>query len=120
MNLIQRNLISATCYIAAGLLAPAKAPAQRSATIKIYPERAKDTIPKEIYGHFAEHLGRLEYVKGLFYVPDDFDQFHPSGLDKVESIPGLKFGEDHLSGLKSPGKTAKCREIHRHPRPPGP
>jgi alpha-N-arabinofuranosidase len=40
---------------------PAPLAAQKSATIKIYPERAKDTIPKEIYGHFAEHLGSCIY-----------------------------------------------------------
>ncbi|HNS16952.1 MAG TPA: hypothetical protein PKH94_03800 [Bacteroidales bacterium] len=27
----------------------------------LHPERAKDTISREIYGHFAEHLGRCIY-----------------------------------------------------------
>lgn len=27
----------------------------------LHPELAKDTISKEIYGHFAEHLGRCIY-----------------------------------------------------------
>ncbi|MDR3251505.1 MAG: alpha-N-arabinofuranosidase [Tannerella sp.] len=35
--------------------------AQKSAIIKVYPEQAKDNIPKEIYGQFAEHLGTCIY-----------------------------------------------------------
>ena len=36
--------------------------------IVVHPESVKDTINKNIYGHFAEHLGRSIY--GGFYVGD--------------------------------------------------
>ena len=43
------------------------APAQN--IIVLHPADAKDTINKNIYGHFAEHLGRCIY--GGFYVGDN-------------------------------------------------
>jgi alpha-N-arabinofuranosidase len=60
MNMIRSKLISGILLTATVLL-PASLTAQKSAMIKIYPERAKDTISKEIYGHFAEHLGTCIY-----------------------------------------------------------
>ncbi|MDR1097661.1 MAG: alpha-N-arabinofuranosidase, partial [Tannerella sp.] len=50
-----------TVFLAVIGLLPASLPAQNRATIRIYPELAKDTIPKEIYGQFAEHLGTCIY-----------------------------------------------------------
>ncbi|MDR1722400.1 MAG: alpha-N-arabinofuranosidase [Tannerella sp.] len=43
------------------MLLPSGVSAQKTAHIKVYPDLAKDTIPKEIYGQFAEHLGRCIY-----------------------------------------------------------
>ena len=40
-------------------------------TITLYPEHAEATISKEIYGHFAEHLGRCIY--GGIFVGEDSD-----------------------------------------------
>ena len=37
--------------------------------IELHPEKAKDTISRHIYGHFAEHLGRCIY--GGFWVGED-------------------------------------------------
>ena len=37
--------------------------------IVLYADRGKDTISKNIYGHFAEHLGHCIY--GGFYVGDN-------------------------------------------------
>ena len=53
--------ISATFILAAAISLPGMLSAQKNATIKINYELAKDTIPKEIYGHFAEHLGTCIY-----------------------------------------------------------
>jgi Alpha-L-arabinofuranosidase len=43
------------------LVMPMMLSAQKNATVKIHYDRATDTIPKEIYGHFAEHLGTCIY-----------------------------------------------------------
>ena len=43
------------------LVMPTMLSAQKNATVKIHYDRATDTIPKEIYGHFAEHLGTCIY-----------------------------------------------------------
>lgn len=62
MKIIRFKSISAAFFMTATLLFPGGSlTAQKSATIKIYPEHAKDTIPKEIYGQFAEHLGTCIY-----------------------------------------------------------
>ena len=59
--------------------------------IVINTSRAKDTIDKNIYGHFAEHLGRCIY--GGFYVGDTNRSIpHKDGvrLDVVEALKKLK------------------------------
>ena len=59
--------------------------------IVVHAARAKDTIDRNIYGHFAEHLGRCIY--GGFYVGDT-NRFipHKDGvrLDVVEALKKLK------------------------------
>jgi alpha-N-arabinofuranosidase len=72
------------------LLAPAVASAQKNATVKIYPERAKDTIPKEIYGHFAEHLGSCIY--GGLWVGENSDIPNIRGYraDVLQALKELK------------------------------
>jgi alpha-N-arabinofuranosidase len=34
---------------------------QQKSIMRIYPEKSEHIIPKEIYGQFAEHLGRCIY-----------------------------------------------------------
>ncbi|MDR2146645.1 MAG: alpha-N-arabinofuranosidase [Tannerella sp.] len=70
------------------LLAVAGLSAQRTATIKIYPDRAKDTIPAEIYGQFAEHLGTCIY--GGLWVGKD---------SKIPNTQGYR--TDVLNALKA-------------------
>jgi len=53
--------IFATIIFAVAISLPTVLSAQKNASIKLFPEQAKDTIPKEIYGHFAEHLGTCIY-----------------------------------------------------------
>ncbi|MBP6979114.1 MAG: alpha-N-arabinofuranosidase [Lentimicrobiaceae bacterium] len=47
--------------------------------LTLHPELARDTIQKEIYGHFAEHLGRCIY--GGIYVGED---------SPIENIRGFR------------------------------
>src|SRR5688572_8656140 len=59
--------------------------------ILINASRAKDTINRNIYGHFAEHLGHCIY--GGFYVGDNNKTIpHKDGvrLDVVEALKKLK------------------------------
>src|SRR5258705_752853 len=54
-------------------------------------DKGKDTINKNIYGHFAEHLGHCIY--GGFYVGDDNKKIpNKNGimLDVVEALKKLK------------------------------
>ena len=63
--------------------------AQNRVTLNI--SGAKDTINKNIYGHFAEHLGRCIY--GGFYVGDGNKKIPNKGgirLDVVEALKKLK------------------------------
>ena len=59
--------------------------------IVLFPEKTKDTINKNIYGHFAEHLGRCIY--GGIYV-DEKEKNIPNKngirLDVVEALKKLK------------------------------
>ncbi len=59
--------------------------------IVLYADQAKDTISKNIYGHFAEHLGRCIY--GGFYVGENNKAIpNKNGirLDVVEALKKLK------------------------------
>ncbi|HPG10630.1 MAG TPA: alpha-N-arabinofuranosidase, partial [Chitinophagaceae bacterium] len=59
--------------------------------IFLYPEKAKDIINKNIYGHFAEHLGHCIY--GGFYVGEGNNKIpNKDGirLDVVEALKKLK------------------------------
>lgn len=59
--------------------------------IVLFPEKSRDTINKNIYGHFAEHLGRCIY-DGI-YVGDKQKKIpHINGvrLDIVEALKKLK------------------------------
>ena len=58
--------------------------------IVIHASRAKDTIDRNIYGHFAEHLGRCIY--GGFYFGDNNRSIpHKDGvrMDVVEALNKL-------------------------------
>lgn len=59
--------------------------------IVLFPEKARDTINKNIYGHFAEHLGRCIY-DGI-YVGDKqkkIPQINGVRLDIIEALKKLK------------------------------
>ncbi len=54
--------------MAAGLIVPLSAMAQ-DVQLTVHPDQAQNVIPKEIYGQFAEHLGRCIYG-GIWVGPD--------------------------------------------------
>ena len=58
--------------------------------IVLHPDQAKDTISKNIYGHFAEHLGHGIY--GGFYVGDSSKIPNKDGvrLDVIAALKKLK------------------------------
>ncbi|MGQ8338373.1 alpha-N-arabinofuranosidase [Sunxiuqinia sp. A32] len=60
------------------------------ATLKLKPEEATTKISKEIYGHFAEHLGRCIY--GGIYVGEDSDIPNINGYreDVVFALKDMK------------------------------
>ena len=64
--------------------------AQKSATVKIYPEQGKQIIPKEIYGQFAEHLGSCIY--GGLWVGEKSDIPNTKGYrtDVLNALKELK------------------------------
>lgn len=75
---------------AALLTATVSLSAQKSATIKLYPEQAKEIIPKEIYGQFAEHLGSCIY--GGLWVGENSDIPNTQGYrtDVLEALKALQ------------------------------
>jgi len=58
--------------------------------IKVYADRKKGTISKNIYGHFSEHLGRCIY--GGIWVGKDSDIPNTNGIrnDVVEALREIK------------------------------
>nr|UZM28261.1 alpha-L-arabinofuranosidase [uncultured bacterium] len=67
--------------------------------VSLFPDQAKDTISRHIYGHFAEHLGRCIY--GGFYVGEDNQEIpNTNGVrnDVVEALRKLK-----IPNLRWPG-----------------
>ena len=60
------------------------------AVLKIYPERRLGKINEEIYGHFAEHLGRCIY--GGIYVGEDSAIENVNGMrrDVVEALKQIR------------------------------
>jgi alpha-L-arabinofuranosidase len=84
-----RSLIFSACL----LLLNVAAFAQTSTNIIIHPAEAEHTINKNIYGHFAEHLGRCVY--GGFYVGE--------GNTKIPNTQGVRNDVvDALKKLKIP------------------
>jgi len=59
--------------------------------IILFPEKAKDTINKNVYGHFAEHLGRCIY-DGVYVGENQLKIPNKNGvrLDVVEALKKLK------------------------------
>ena len=82
----KRNILLTTCV----MLLLRTASAQNSIVLRT--SEAKDTISKNIYGHFAEHLGRCVY-DGL-YVGDNKKIPNKNGIrtDIVEALKKLKVG----------------------------
>ncbi|WP_321480737.1 alpha-L-arabinofuranosidase C-terminal domain-containing protein [uncultured Bacteroides sp.] len=76
--------------ISALLMASMSLSAQKTATVKIYPERGKQIIPKEIYGQFAEHLGSCIY--GGLWVGEKSDIPNTKGYrtDVLNALKELK------------------------------
>jgi alpha-N-arabinofuranosidase len=75
--------------------------------IILHPDRAKDTISKNIYGHFAEHLGHCIY--GGFYIGSNNKKIpNKNGirLDVIEALKKLK-----IPVLRWPGG---CFADHYH------
>ncbi len=67
--------------------------------ITLFPERAKDKISKDIYGHFAEHLGRCIY--GGFYVGENNKSIPNSSGVRNDIIDALK--KLNIPNLRWPG-----------------
>ena len=47
--------------MSAALMAVLPLAAQKDSQVRLFPDQAKQSIPKEIYGQFAEHLGTCIY-----------------------------------------------------------
>ena len=64
--------------------------AQQKSTISIYPDKANQTINKEVYGHFAEHLGTCIY--GGLWVGEKSSIPNTNGYrnDVVKALKDLK------------------------------
>ena len=83
MNLRKHPLLAATFFLAITATAQNK--------IVLHADQTKDTINKNIYGHFAEHLGHCIY--GGFYVGDNNKKIpNKNGirLDVIEALQKLK------------------------------
>lgn len=82
---MKKTTIIICCLLAASQLVIAQN------RIVLHAEKAKDTINRNIYGHFAEHLGRCIY-EGV-YVGDDNNKIpHRNGmrLDVIDALKKLK------------------------------
>ncbi len=75
---------------AALVIATASLNAQKSATISVRADEGTQVIPKEIYGHFAEHLGTLIY--GGLWVGENSPIPNTNGYrtDVLEALKVLK------------------------------
>lgn len=59
-------------------------------TINVYTKKKKDTIHKEVYGHFAEHLGRCIY-EGIYVGEDSkIENIHGMRCDVVDALRQIK------------------------------
>jgi hypothetical protein len=67
--------------------------------------------------HLAEYLGRLKNVECLFDIADDLRDFDLAGLDEIETVARLVFGEDDLAGVIGAGEAGESAEVS-HVRPP--
>jgi alpha-N-arabinofuranosidase len=81
------------------LLFPAMLIAQDGTTVYINADQGKHTINKNIYGHFAEHLGRCIY--GGFYVGEDNTEIPNTNGVRNDVIQALK--ELKVPVLRWPG-----------------
>ena len=76
-------------------------------TILLQVDKGKDTINKNIYGHFAEHLGHCIY--GGLYVGDNNKKIpNKNGirLDVIEALKKLK-----IPALRWPGGCRACPRL---------
>src|SRR5688572_13456479 len=91
-----RSLILGACLLFLGVTVVS---AQQPTSIIVRPHEAELTISKNIYGHFAEHLGRCIY--GGFYVGEGNAKIpNTQGVrnDVIEALKKLK-----VANLRWPG-----------------
>ena len=82
----------------------------QNATITVHPQDGKEIIPKEIYGQFAEHLGRCIY--GGLWVGKDSKIPNVEGYrkDVFEAIKALETKYLTLYGVDG-----RVEETHKIP-----
>ena len=80
MNLHQRIVLAIAIFFSVTATAQNK--------IVLHASEAKDTINKNIYGHFAEHLGHCIY--GGFYVGDNNKKIPNKNGIRLDVITALK------------------------------
>ncbi|RYY67076.1 MAG: alpha-N-arabinofuranosidase, partial [Chitinophagaceae bacterium] len=80
MKLFQQPLLAIAIFVSVNLNAQNK--------IVLHPENAKDTINKNIYGHFAEHLGHCIY--GGLYVGDNNTKIPNKDGIRLDVMAALK------------------------------
>src|SRR5690349_4096010 len=91
-----RSLIFIACFV---LVSPFTVCAQQPTTIVIRPNEADVVINKNIYGHFAEHLGRCIYG-GIYVGEGNATIPNQKGVrtDIIEALKKLK-----VPNLRWPG-----------------
>lgn len=89
-NFIFDIMKASKLIVCAALLAAMPLAAQETSRIRLYPEQAKQIIPKEIYGQFAEHLGTCIY--GGLWVGEDSKIPNTDGYrnDVLQALKDLK------------------------------
>ena len=87
---VLRQLLAVTMVMAVGLGAEQSRAAEGTATLVIRADQGKEQINRNIYGHFAEHLGRCIY--GGFWVGPDSPIPNTRGIrnDVVAALRAIK------------------------------
>ena len=87
-NLKQTPMKKTFLLLLAAIALPAWS--QRDASVRIYPDKGTTTINKNMYGHFAEHLGSCIYG-GLWVGPDsDIPNTQGYRTDVLEALKKLQ------------------------------
>ena len=89
LYITQNHMKKLILSLAAGLMLPISLLAQ-DVQLNVHPDQAKNVIPKEIYGQFAEHLGRCIYG-GIWVGPDsDIPNVQGYRKDVFEALKALE------------------------------